>query len=355
MPGIQNKQEAQQCVDRIHAFRQQLAELIRHGVLELTPEQSARVESHLSSELSDLASRFDVDTSEAQKRISLGMRIISTLGGMAFCAALVLFFYRYWGYLGTPAQVVVLVLAPLLGLAALHIISRYDKTSYYTAVTALVVMAAFITNVNMLGLIFAMIPSQGCLLAWGAFALFLAYAYRVRLILAAGLGLLIAFAAATITAAQGGFWLYMFERPENFIPAGLVLAAAPLVLKHRRAVEFPVIYHLVGLLFIFLPIEMLIHMGEGLPGPHAGVLSAIFRLAGFLGSMTAIWLGIRGASPSIVNMSSAFFTLYLFDQLFAWWWDWMPKYLFFLAVGGIALALLYIFQRMRFRMRENTL
>ncbi len=355
MPEIQNKQEAQRHVDRIHAFRQQLADLIRQGILELTPEQSARVETHLNGELSELASRFDVDTSEAQKRISLGMRIISTLGGMAFCAALVLFFYRYWGFLGTPAQVSVLILAPLLGLAALHIISRYDRTSYYTAVAALVVMAAFIMNVNMLGLIFAMVPSQGCLLAWGAFALILAYVYRVRLILAAGLGLMIAFAAACITAAQGGFWLYMFERPENFIPAGLVIAAAPLAFRHRRAVEFPAIYHLVGLLFIFLPVEILIHMGKGLPGPHAGVLSALFRIAGFLGTMTAIWLGIRSSSSALVNMSSAFFTLYLFDQLFAWWWDWMPKYLFFLLVGAIALALLHFFQRMRFKMREKTL
>jgi predicted RND superfamily exporter protein len=33
-----------------------------------------------------------------------------------------------------------------------------------------------------------------------------------------------------------------------------------------------------------------------------------------------------------------------------WWWDWMPKYLFFLVIGLISVALLVVFKRLRARL-----
>jgi hypothetical protein len=36
-----------------------------------------------------------------------------------------------------------------------------------------------------------------------------------------------------------------------------------------------------------------------------------------------------------------------------WWWDWMPKYLFFLIVGLTALALLWAFRRLRARLAAS--
>jgi uncharacterized membrane protein len=59
--------------------------------------------------------------------------------------------------------------------------------------------------------------------------------------------------------------------------------------------------------------------------------------------------GVRRQMPSIVNLGAAFFALYLYIRLFQWWWDWMPKYLFFLIIGLISLGLLYVFQRLRKR------
>ena len=41
------------------------------------------------------------------------MRIASTLGGLAFCVAVWLFFMRYWGLLATGVQVGILVVLPL--------------------------------------------------------------------------------------------------------------------------------------------------------------------------------------------------------------------------------------------------
>jgi hypothetical protein len=74
-PGF--RRDAQQRVDRIRAFSDELAELEGTGVLSLTPEQRAAVEQHHASLIADLTSRFDVDATESQKRVSWGMRIAS--------------------------------------------------------------------------------------------------------------------------------------------------------------------------------------------------------------------------------------------------------------------------------------
>jgi uncharacterized membrane protein len=53
----------------------------------------------------------------------------------------------------------------------------------------------------------------------------------------------------------------------------------------------------------------------------------------------------------VVNTGTAFFTIFLFVRLTNWWWAWMPKYLFFLLIGLVALGLVAVFKRLRGRMR----
>ena len=62
-----------------------------------------------------------------------------------------------------------------------------EKTLYYTALIVLVVLAAFVLNLTVLGSIFGIAPSPGAFLAWGILALILAYTYRLRLPLSGGL------------------------------------------------------------------------------------------------------------------------------------------------------------------------
>ncbi len=344
------KREAQKRVERIHAFREQLGELVRHGVLELTAEQQSRLDTHLNKTLSDLAERFDVDVSASQKQISLGMRILSTLGGLAFCAAVFLFFYRYWGLLSTPAQIAILVATPVAALIAMHFTARREKTLYYTALLGLVAFASFIMNMAILGSIFNITPSPNAFLAWGLFALVLAYTHRFRLLLAAGVICLVVFAAATLTGLSGPYWAACAERPEFFLLSGLATLGVPLIIRHREAVDFPFIYRLIGLLFVFTALEILMHEGRLSMLPLGrDALQGIYQIAAFAAAGATIWLGIRRQLLGIVNLGSAFFALYLFDRLVSWWWDWMPKYLFFLIVGLIAVGLLAVFRKIRSR------
>ena len=348
-----NQREAQQRVDRIRAFRAELAELQREGALTLDPAQSSALESHLQRTLTTLAERFDIDSTESQKQISWGMRIASTLGGLALCAAVVLFFYRFWGVLGIPGQVAVLAVTPLLMLAATEFASRRERTPYYTSLFALVAFGAFVLNLNVLGSIFNLTPSPNGLLAWGIFALLPAYAYRLRLPLTAGLVCLVSYTAASFSWWWGGQWQSFGEKPENFLLAGIVLIAVPTFRFHRRYAEFNWLYRTFGLLALFVAILMLSESGALSYLPvRASRIEVAYQVAGFAAASFAIWMGIRARLAHVANLAAAFFTLLLYMRFFDWWWRWMPGYLFFLIIGLISIGLLALFRKLRTRAVE---
>ncbi len=348
MTESRDAREAQRRVEQIHAFQQQLDELLREGVISLSGEQRERLDSYLTKSLGEMAERFDLDLSAAQKQISLGMWILSALGGLALCAALVLFFYRFWGGMSTPVRVSVLAGAPIVGLIALRMVARREKTRYFTGLVALVVLGSFVLNLAVLGSLFNVLPSPNALLAWGLFALVLSYACGLRLPLAAGLLLILAFTAATVTGWSGGWSMDFLRRPETLLPFGLLTAAVPLAIRHRRLADFPDIYRLVGLSVGFLSLELMVHAGKMSFLPFSvGTVESLYRIIGFILAGSVIWLGVRHGSTSIVNLGSLFFAVYIFDRLFSSWWDWMPKYLFFLIIGLIAVLLLAVFRKLR--------
>ena len=348
MAEASGKKEAQERVDRIHAFRREQEQLAREGILILSEEQRVRLDSHLHKTLADLAARFDVDVSDSQKKISLAMRIASALGGLAFCAAVVLFFYRYWGLFTTSFQVGILIVIPILLLFAMDFVSRREQTLYYTSLLGIVVFASFILNLNAIGFIYNMAPSQNAFLAWGLFALVLGYSYRLRLQLAAGLALLAFYLATSFVALHGHSIDAVFGRPETFLPGALVLLAFPLILRHTGYPGFPMVYRLFGLAFVFIVWLALSNWGQLSYLPFAKkTIEGIYQMSGFAVAVGVIWTAFRYRWTESINLGSGFFAVFLFNRLFDWWWDWMPKYLFFLIIGIIALLLLVVFRRFR--------
>lgn len=348
MPEISGKKEAQERVDRIHAFRREQQQLAQEGILILSEEQCARLDAHLHKTLAELAARFDVDISDSQKQISLAMRIASALGGLALCAAVVLFFYRYWGLLSISFQVGILIGIPLLLLLAMDFVSRKEQTLYYTSLLGIVTFASFILNLNAVGFIFNMAPSQNAFLAWGLFALALGYGYRLRLQLAGGLALLAVYVAAALVVLGGASFDAVVGRPEAFLPGAAVLLAIPLILRHGKYPGFPMVYRLFGLAFVFAALLALSNWGQLSYLPLAKkTVEGIYQMSGFAVAVCAIWIGFRRRWTESVNLGSGFFAIFLFNRLFVWWWDWMPKYLFFLIIGIIALILLAVFRRFR--------
>jgi len=346
------KEEAQRRADRIRAFREELAQVESDGVLALGVTERRALEEHHGALLAALARQFDVDTTGAEKQLSLGMRIVSFLGALALSAAVFFFFFRFWGYLGTPAQVAILLATPLLFTLTIELAARREQTLYFASLLALVAFTCFVLDLSVLGAVFNITPSPKAFLAWAGFALLLAYAYGLRLLLVAGMTCLMGYLAATVGTWSGCYWLSFGERPENFIAAGALLALTPLI-PHRHHPHFAGIYRVYGLLAVFIAILILANWGQISYLPwQARNIEYLYQVAGFALAGGVIWLGLRHLWAGMTNLGCTFFVLYLYTKLFDWWWDWMPKYLFFLLLGLIAIGLLVFLKRLRVAGRE---
>ena len=346
-----DSEAAQQTADRIRMLRQDLADEEIQSVLALSPDQRSRFDEWSRAKLAALAQQFDIDTTASQKRVSWAMRIASTLGALALCAATILFFMRYWGYLDTPAQLAIVILTPLLLLAGAEFAARRERTPYFTGLLALAALATCILSLAVVGSIFNITSTERALLPWGAFAMVLAYRYGLRLLLALGLLLLMSYVAAAYTAQMGYRWLDFCDRPEHFLLLGAFVFALPFYLKHSRNTDFSPVYRLIGAWAAFIALLSLAEWGAPSYLPWETVnIERFYEIAGLIVSAAAIWWGIVRNWNGVVNTGATFFIIFLFTRLYHWWWDWMPRYLFFAVIGVLGVALVLAFKRMRGRM-----
>ena len=256
-------------------------------------------------------------------------------------------FYQFWGRFTILTQVAILVTAPVFGLAGTMYISLREKTGYFSKLLGLVSLVCFILNLSMLGQIFNITPSANAFLVWALFAFLLAYASDARLLLAAGIICISAFLSAKAGTWSGCYWIYFGERPENFFPAAILLFMVPM-LPHNKFSGFAGIYRVFGMLLFFIPVLILSNWGRiSHLNISAQSIESIYQLTGFIGSGLAIWLGIKNSWPEVHNTGNVFFTIFLYTKFYDWWWDWMPKYLFFLVIGLTAILMLLIFKRLR--------
>jgi len=346
-PSDLTKQQAQKRADRIGAFRTELDELERSGALALSEEQKESVRRHHEALLTDFANQYDIDASQDQKQFSLGMRIASFLGAIAFCAAAFLFFYNFWGALSTPVQVALLVTAPIAMLIGVEFAVRKDRSLYFASMTAAVAIACFMLNLGALGHIFNITPSHNAFLAWAIFSLLLAYTYGLRLPLMAGAACGIIYVASCLAVIGGLPFNRFLMRPENLIPAGGACLAAAIFLPHRKHVGFLPILRSGGLIAFFFAFILLSIWGMGSYLYWSrDAIEICYQVTGFILAGLTIWLGIRRSWTEVTYIGSSAFAILLFTKCFDWWWNWMPKYLFFLILGLVAIGLLVVLKRL---------
>ena len=347
---------AQQRVDRIHAFQAELDQLQRDGLLALIPEQQQRLTTHHAQLLRELGQQFDVDATAGQKQMSLGMRVVSFLGALALAASVFLFFYRIWGLISTPIQLLVLICGPVLAVLAMEWTRKREHSPYFTSLAGLVAFAAFVLDLHLLGSIFNITPSPNAFLVWGAFAFLLAYTHDLRLLLVSGILCLLTYLSASVGTWRGGYWLSFGERPENFLHAGFLLFMAPAVIRHKDHLNFPGYYRLFGMLTVLVAVLTLSHWGRGSYLRLAAKdVETLYQLFGFALAGLSIWIGVRWGWPALTHLGSTFFVIDLYTKFYDWWWDWMPKYLFFLTLGLIAILLLIVFKRFRSQLIKESL
>ncbi|MBI3899496.1 MAG: DUF2157 domain-containing protein [Gammaproteobacteria bacterium] len=343
-----SRTDAQQRADEIRIFQRELARLQHDNVIALSAAQSQALAEHHERLLVEYAAAFDIDRDTHAKQLSLGMRIASFLGALALAASVFFLFYQFWGMLPTAAQVGVLLTAVLVTFLVTLWIQGRDDTGYFTKLAAMVAFACFVLNIYMLGQIFNITPSDKALLPWAAFAFLLAYACDLRLLLATGILCVVAFIAARTGTWGGMYWLDFGQRPENFLPAAVLLFAVPQWIAHRRFSGFAAIYRLFALLTLLLPMLVLANWGDASYFEFdPDFIEGIYQVLGFVTSAAAIWLGARRQWPEVVNTGTTMFVIFLYTKFFDWWWEIMPKYLFFLVVGLTAILFLVVLQRLR--------
>ena len=343
------REAAQRRADQIRAFRQEVDQLAEEGALCLSEAQRQALAVHHDGLLAGFARSFDIDVDVRARQLSWGMRIASLLGALALAASVFFLFRQFWGLFSEEAQAGILVAASLATFSVTMLVRARDATGYFTKLAAMVAFACFVLNVAMLGQIFNITPSDNALLPWAAYGLLLAYLCDLRLLLVAGLACLIAFLAARVGTWSGVYWIHFGERPENFIPAAVAFFILPHWVRHVRHEQFPAVYRLMGLLAFFLPVLVLSHWGRGsyLDWPASTVVEHCYQIAGFISSALAIWLGLKKEWTETVNTGVVFFVIFLYTKFYDWWWELLPKYLFFLILGLTAVLVLLAMKRLR--------
>lgn len=341
------KIQAQQRVDQIDSFRRERQQLEDDGVVVLEDDQRSCIDQYHGTLLKKLTQQFDVDSTQRARQLSLGMKITSFLGAIALGASLFFLFYRFWGGFSTATQVVVLITAPLVSLLATWVAVNREKSGYFAKLFASVSLTCFVLDLSMLGQIFNISPSENVFLIWALFAFVLAYAIDSRLLLAAAIICLSGFLSARMGTWSGCYWIDFGEWPENFFPAAFLLFFLSFF-RHDHFAGFRAIYRVFALLLFFIPVLILANWGDGsYLNFSSDFVEGFYQLVGFIVSAAAIWLGIKRHWIDMVNTGNVFFTIFLYTKFYDWWWDWLPKYLFFLLVALAAILMLLIFKRLR--------
>jgi uncharacterized membrane protein len=343
-----SKTRAQQRADHIRIFREELGRLEGEGVVALSAEQREAIARHHDALLAGYTQAFDIDRDQQAKQLSLGMRVASFLGALALAASVFFLFNQYWGLFPTAVQVVLLIVASVVSLGATFWVGQRDSSGYFTKLAAMVALACFVLNIALLGGMFNITPSDHAFVAWAALALLLAYTFDLRLLLAAGILCIISFVSTRLASWSGMHWIDFAERPENFFPAGILMLLLPVAFSHERFTGFASIYRVTGLLTLLLPILVLSSWGSASYLPFSdGVVEFLYQVLGFGLCAAAVWWGVRGEHPEAVNTGTMFFVIFLWARFFDWWWQIMPRFVFFLIIALTAILFILVMKRLR--------
>ena len=343
-----SKTAAQERANAIRVFQDELSRLEAEGGLSLTPEQRQQLEAHQQSLLAGLGKSFDIDRTAGQAQLSNGMRVASFLGAVALSASVVLLFQQFWGRLGTPLQILILVGAAVgtfMGALAIH---KRDTSGYFTGLAAMVAFACFVLDLGMIGQIFNIAPSPDAFLVWGALAFVIAYTCDLKLLLVPGIVCIGIWLPARGAALSGVYWTEFIERPENLLVPAAVIFAVPRFVAHRDRPEFPAMYRGFGLAAAFIIVLALASAGElSYVRADKAWIESTYQWIGFIGSASVVWIAIRRGWTESVNVGVAAFIVFLFIKYVSWWWETMPRYLFFLVVGLTAVLIIMVLRRIR--------
>jgi uncharacterized membrane protein len=337
----------QQRASAIIAFREELVRLEAAGVIALDPATRDRIRAYHDTAMAHLAAAGGVDLGAAAARLSTGMRVATLLGTIALSAAYGLFVSSHWGAWALVPQLALVTLPPLLLVALTHVAATRERSGYVASLLATVAAIAFVINLGTLGQLFNLPDSRTALLAVGALAMLLAYGYDLTLPLLVGIGGIGGWLWTLGAIPLHLWWRDGFGVIEPLLLAGLVTLTAPAWLPGPA--KFASWYRGLGATALVVGLLAVETWGRLSAFATASLqtIEIAYKLIGAVALTALVVWGIRRDDRLVVQIGSAGAVLYLFMRLVDWFWDLVPRWLFFLLVGAFALAVLLTLRRLR--------
>lgn len=341
---LSSKDEAQERADQIAAFRAEIRQLQRDGASPFAEAQLDAVSRYQDALLERLAGEFDIDRTVSERRMSIGMRLASGFGAATLTAAVVSFVYQVWGLIPTAGQVLLLTAGPLAAIVAMVVAGRLERTRYIAAVMAVVACGAFVLQTVLIGQIFNLRSSPHAILLWGLFALAVSVPWRFVLPFSLGVLAISCYLGALGLWLYGSPWASFVERPEPLMLAGAVL----LPLATRIPPELATAGRAVLLVQLLGPLLLLSAIsGVSLLPWNPEAVRVFYQILAGMTAVGVIVLGVRRSLDEVILVGALFAGVFLLTRFADWWWDWMPRYLFFLILAAVALAWIWALRILR--------
>jgi uncharacterized membrane protein len=337
-------------------------------------------------------------TDVRERKLGRGVTILINLGAIILAAGLTIFFASNWIEFGRAAKIASLFVLTLFFYLVGFELTQEGRWNFPKLGLALIFLGCVMFGVDilLLALIYDLTAEHAwsLLMDW-AIWLVIAYLVRSRLILFLGLVGIVSWFGAEVGYLWGGYWIYLGQ-PFHFLGLGACLLAVSGIQAWRGQRSFAAPYALVGLLLIYLSSLILsifdvqktfravdwnapLAVWLMLYGPYLVALTALFfiharwqqtRLSDpptlavlfllalmLLSSIIAwapghrefwfilllslltsagIYLGIAWESPVFLNTSIVFLAVNVYTRFYEYFWDAMPKSLFFI-IGGASL------------------
>lgn len=347
-----DRTDAQRRANQIRAFRAELAALKAAGASPLTPEQEAAIAAYHDRVLRRLAAEYDIDASDTAGQLSRGMRLASFFGAVALTAAVYSLVERYWGSLDVREQVSLLAAFPLLALVGVELSARRERTLYVASLFALVAYGTYWLAVGVLSWRLNVPVTPLFIWAGAVFGFALAIPYRFRLVLAVALVALAVAMPASLFSVGGIEWTQIVPRCDLLMLSGfsLILLSGPLGQLDRG---FAVVTRFVAFGLGLLALLVLSADGSNSIAPvNAAIIEIIYQLLMLVVCVGLLALAIRFGWNETIPLVSSAFALFLLIRYVDWFWDLMPRYVFFLSLAVLAFAWLWAMRRVRERLSE---
>lgn len=348
-PRPRDRAAAQGRADRIRAFRAELTALTHAGVGRLADEQLRQITQYHDELLSRLAAQYEVDRTEAAGRLSRGMQVASLLAAVALTAAIYSLVGRFWGRLELPLQATLLCAFPLMALVTVEVAAHRERTLYISSIFALVAYGTFWLAIFALGDLLNVPVTPSAIWAGALFGVALALPYGFRLVLGAALLALLAALSGSVFQGAGMPWTAAAEFPEIVTAAAFLMA----ILASRFSAIHPAfgaVTRLVACSVAFVGLLVLSSAGQAslLPTPHR-VSEFIYQGVLLVTAVVTLVIAVRRRWTETIYVAAVTLTVFMFLRFVDWFWEGLPRYLFFFMLAALAFAWLWMLRRLRAR------